>query len=427
MPRLLRLVAAAILCVAIAGCGKVLQPGAPDAHQDALIKLPDAAIVDPCKGSVALSDLGSCLAHAFCKKITDCGVGNVGDTDCDLLPFQFIGNLTSRQLEPGIGASIAAGRAGYDPVAAATCLANLESLSCKGLFSNDNPLEACGMFIGKVPSPNDCALDFECAPGNACTSVSGNSYDSTCGNDVCKPRAAAGASCATTQCQGGDHCVQESPNQICLHGDAAARCNYDNDCDNGLWCNYPGTTHTDGAGTCTAGLGKDAVCTEDRMCGGNLMCVGDNLSPAAGKCEDVSTLNAPCDNQCLGPFLCAVTTANTLGTCVAEPAEGDHCVPGAPGNGCGGGGFLTFMICDTKGTVDPSDDICRTPGDLGAVCNNGAGECNFGLVCTADVSGAATGVCHVPMPDGTACVNSNQCANGNCASNVCSPFMACQL
>ena len=47
-------------------------------------------------------------------------------------------------------------------------------------------------------------------------------------------------------------------------------------------------------------------------------------------------------------------------------------------------------------------------------------ECDDGNVCTGDACNPATGACeHVPVADGTACDESNECTTGMCANGEC--------
>jgi hypothetical protein len=410
MPGLLRLLGTAALAAGVIACGSVRTDTGPDAHVDALIHLPDGPPPkDPCKGAIDLDDFGACVSKALCAKIAACGLGQSGEVDCTNLPIQIFNGLNTRNLAAGVRQAVAAGRLSYDPVAAGACLADLDAGNCKSVLGSDL-FGSCSMFVGKVAANNTCGYPVECAAGNACLGNGSNAYSGTCGNDSCRPRVAVNQSCATAACQVGDHCVAN----ICRHGDLAAPCSSDNDCDADFYC--AGTT-------CAAQLAKDKPCTTDRQCAGALACVGRSLSPPAGKCEEVATLGAACDYQCYGPFLCqqSATPTTTLGSCVAEPGEGEPCVTGS---GCG----LGLLICDDKGTpADPKDDICREPGKVGAPCTKNGDGCNVGLLCTADISMAATGVCRTPLPNNSACFDNDQCASGNCLQQLCQPLLACSL
>jgi hypothetical protein len=403
---------AAALLLVTAAC-HAASPGVPDAHPDAVIVLPDArAAGDPCAGPIALDDLGACLERAYCARLAACGHGDPGDTDCGALPFPISGDLTARDLAAAVRASSAAGRVVYDPAAAAACAATIAATSCRALVVGQVPLDGCTMLAGR--SAGNCGYPYECEPGTACAYANAAYYVDSCGNDVCKLRGASGDQCQQQPCGLGARCVYEAPTYVCASGVDGGACNYDSDCDPGFWCNYTGNSHVDGAGACTHGFGAGHACASEGQCGGDLVCVGLALSPT-GTCVDTSIAGAACDGRCLGPLLCAQPNTTQLGACVAEPHAGDPCVPGA---GCG-----IFMRCDGRGTVDPTDDVCAMLGALGATCT--PGQCDLGLLCTAEVTGRATGTCVTPLPDGTGCFNANECASGACTSEVCVAFVAC--
>jgi Dickkopf N-terminal cysteine-rich region len=409
---LLRPAGVAVVVCLVAACGKVGENNY-DARVDSLIQLFDAPVLDPCAGNIALENFPACLGKLFCERSGACGHGQAGDTDCSNLTIEVFPGINLREFTTSVKSAIAGGRVTYDGEAAATCLAAIKQLPCRALFGGGgNPLEACGMLIGKVAAQGGCAYPFECASGTVCALQSGNSYDPTCGNDICKPRVAVNQSCTTAPCSVGDHCSAG----VCTHGALNDKCAADNDCDPELFC---GT-----GAVCVATVGKDGACTTDRMCAGNLLCVGEHLSPAAGKCADVTAVGAPCDDECVGPFLCTIPAVpNTLGMCVAAPAEGQPCASTACGINQPQLGQRTFMRCDNKGTAEITDDVCATPGDLGAVCApNG---CNIGLLCTADVTNATSGTCRQPLPNDTACNGDQVCASGSCRQSVCSAFQAC--
>ncbi len=407
----LGIVRLAVLVVAVAACGKVSPSAPPDAHVDAHFQIPDGASPkDRCADSIALDDLGACLDQAYCDALSACGLGSVGDTDCRDLSLAVGAGLGTRVLAATAETELGEGRIDYDPIAAAACVAGLRGRACKG-FTGDvsDLLDGCAMFVGHVGQFGGCGYPYECASGTTCVvgSGGGDAFSPVCGADVCMARVETGALCANASCRVGDHCVSGS----CARGDLGAVCVVDADCDDDFYCGADST--------CAAALGKDAACTGDRMCAGQRVCVGDQLSPAAGQCEDVSTLGAACDDRCFGPYLCALANAGELGTCVAAPREGDPCV--SPGS-CG-----AVMSCDANGTPDPGDDTCHTPGDLGAACMRASNKCNLGLVCTADVTGTAAGVCRLPLPNDTGCSDPDQCESGSCSNDLCGPPLVCQL
>ncbi|HTJ43599.1 MAG TPA: hypothetical protein VL463_15950 [Kofleriaceae bacterium] len=390
------------MAVALIACGTPAPSGPADAHLDANVRLPDAPLAtDPCVAPIAIEDLGRCLDRAWCARLAACGHGQLGDTDCGAVDARVTSTIDARTLEQAAVTSFLFHRAAYDPDAAGACVAAIAQTPCRSLAPNTIPIDQCAMFTGLVQPGNFCGYPYECAGDADC--VDGYVFSPACGQNTCRPRVAVGMTCSTNPCVPGAHCVSEVGFLLCESGEAGSGCWADADCDDGFWC-QPSPMGTIGA--CVAAAGPGEACDRDRQCGARA-CVGAALG--SGMCVDTTVLGAPCDSRCLGPFLCARPDPMQLGACVAAPAVGDPCLPGA---GCG-----DFLRCG-------ADDHCTTRGALGATCA-GAGECDVGLVCTTDVTGTPTGTCVAPLSNGTACVDSTQCASGACTDHVCDVYQAC--
>ena len=85
----------------------------------------------------------------------------------------------------------------------------------------------------------------------------------------------------------GDHCVaivdaRGARQDTCSKpATSAPSCNYDNDCDDGFYCNYPrAAPAATAAGVCAGALPANAACDSDAMCGGEQLCVGDQPGDA---------------------------------------------------------------------------------------------------------------------------------------------------
>lgn len=126
----------------------------------------------------------------------------------------------------------------------------------------------------------------------------------------------------------------------------------------------------------------DKLCTEDQCVGGETTLGYCRNTPVPGgtSCSD-------------GSFCNGNETCNGSGSCVAStpPAAGTSCTDG---NTCNG------------------DETCNGSGS----CVTGAPPAvNDGNACTTDACDPATGVSHVPLPDGSTCSGVGVCEAGACS------------
>jgi hypothetical protein len=133
------------------------------------------------------------------------------------------------------------------------------------------------------------------------------------------------------------------------------------------------------------------------------------------------TVPPPCnDNNACTADQCVAT--GTIAVCRNTPLErGASCEDGSVCNGA--------ETCDGAGTCDPgTPPVAGTSCADGDACNgdetcDGAARCVPGAApdvndrnaCTADACDAATGVSHVPLPDGTTCSGIGVCEAGTCS------------
>ena len=319
------------------------------------------------------------------------------------------------------------GRAQWDPVAAAACVARLRTGCALVTKDTGDLLAQCGAIVGNVVDGAPCQANFECATAGArCEAPSGGGQ--TCGARVCRKPAATGQPCVGNGfCGPEDYCVQRldgsgADMSTCESGAAGRPCDGGGGCDLGLFCNGGNDDRT-AAGTCTAAKPAGSICAEDGECQGELLCVGE-ASTSTGFCRDVRAPGAQCDDLlgCFGHQYCSSPTAGMLGTCTPALAVGAPCGTFGGQSWCG-----ATLACD-GGTCQPAGPVgatCARSGD--GVFSSRPDGCSTGLLCSNQVSGGATGVCEARHADGAACMNDEHCANGFCdaTTRVCAPIPLC--
>ena len=414
------LVVGLVVSSALVACGDI--PAVPDAGSDAGIDAP----TDPCAApQLSVDEFFTCVSQTFCDVVSDCLGGDVAHLDCDDLPLVVFDELYTPAFKRLLANSDQAGRAQWNPTAAATCIANLRDAQCE-LFSKGigDEIFQCGAIVGNVLDGAPCQGDFECAtPGAVCENPAGGAP--ACGTQVCRKPAATDQSCADLPCGPGDHCVNarvgSTSTSTCRTGAAGAVCDRSDDCDRDLFCNG-GQGDQTAAGICTASKPVGSICSEDRECRGELLCVGET-DTATGFCTDVRVAGAQCDAimGCFGGQQC-VGNQNQLGTCTPAAGAGDACATsqGIP--------FCGFTLACDAGT-------CAVAGRLGDPCTSNAGSgvlasnpngCSGDLFCSTEIVGGSAGTCEAPRADGQACRSDDHCTSGFCGSNqLCAPIPVC--
>ncbi len=247
--------------------------------------------------------------------------------------------------------AVAAGRAEFDPAAAAACIEGLAAVTCNRGFG-DRVGPGCGrVFTGTVPVGGACTTatidtlgTLECAAGTFC------SMGATCPGTCVAPPALGGLGAA---CE-----------PITIHCDADHYCR---------------------AGTCAALLGPGAECTSFQDCQLGLIC-----GPGAGSvnvCIDPTTVVAPggaclvtpVSDSCPAELVCICDDCLLTGACVTPVAIGATCSSTAP---CGQsarcvdgtcrpiampeGDCSTGAVCPLTHACDGA--ICRALPTLGEAC-----------------------------------------------------------
>ncbi len=243
---------------------------------------------------IPLDDIARVVSEAFCGDIAPCcqTAGFPYDrAQCEAL----IRSTYDQQLVP----LARAGKLGYDPAAAGTCVSRAREALAKCAVPEVPECEA--MFAGTVPHGGACSDSAECA-----TAPKGDAYcDESDGAGTCvsTPRGKAGDACGAT--------CTESGNTTSCSGSGGgepttgpvADC-YTND---GLVC---GSERK-----CQAQSPAGGTCTESAECSGRAYCEGGTCGPPHAEGGDCSYR----DEECATGLYCRE------GTCAAELASGSPC------------------------------------------------------------------------------------------------------
>ncbi len=415
MPSFARVTAIPVLIVLFAGCQPVkiggTDGGGDDAdHADGGAGIDadttDATLADPCADDIAFEDMTACYLAAICDMNVRCyGMFGTIEECIDAGSGLFDVDMLFRRIGDAIGAD----RVSYDGEAAAECLASIHTADCALLQEGDGPPgPACDqVFTGLVDAGNTCYSSDDCADNGTCGQT-GDCYLQCCAG-LCQARAGLGSNCESTSCVEGAHCVY-TPGAgfyLCQTGEANSPCGSDWECDTDFWCDV------DGGGLCTADLPADSSCSDDAQCPLPQLCVGDDTSSGLGTCARADTLSAACDDECYGPYYC-LANPNELGECANLPGEGQSCA-------------LSYRCAGSHLRCDSNSSLCVPLLALHSACTQ-TGQCEQGLICTADLPGGADpGQCENPIDDGLSCNSDRQCLSDVCAGDpaVCEPYANC--
>ncbi|MRG92195.1 hypothetical protein [Polyangium spumosum] len=145
---------------------------------------------------VALDDLGTRTAEAFCEQVYSCCTMAEMDTVfANLMPkptneaecVQSFKAFYDMSVLADLKAAVAAGRLEYDGALAASCFAKVD---CGTLGAAPDP-ECENVFAGKVADGGDCANDTECAGATSVCLGDSSMQDGKCGAP-----GAVGAACS---------------------------------------------------------------------------------------------------------------------------------------------------------------------------------------------------------------------------------------
>lgn len=326
--------------------------------------------------------------------------------------------------------SVAAGRAGFDGGALASCGAGWGEVGCRELAGGASP-SACGeVFSGGAGEGEACFTDVECGGGLRC--AAGGRCPGVCVADV---EADPGATCLLTGCDAAAYCA----GSVCrprLARDAA--CEGEGQCLAGLFCGKDvGAPEL----RCRPQKEAGAVCFTRAMCAAGQGCLpGGDVS----RCGEAVAEGGFCgsDEVCAGGLVCDLSA----GRCAPPLAEGAACVSSAA---CAPG-----LYCWED---HPEGARCREEGKVGvppgALCNPALDRCALGHYCrigdrSPEVGACALlpglgepcedfsrnlnsacregvclgGVCALLKAPGEACEARAECLSGACAAGSCAPF-----
>jgi hypothetical protein len=294
------------------------------------------------------------LAVAICRNVTRCApaaLSFAGESEADCINRE---TTTWLALFNSMVPVIAAGNVSFDTSVYDGCVAAYGTADCSlGLDRG-----SCDFFVGNRGNGDTCGFQQECGGGTYCERASLGS----CG--VCRPRAAAGASCATARCASGTTCLELQAGPTCVPNTVAE----------GAACGTVATGLCRGQLECVLdAMGQSASC--QRPAGVGQTCNPQNqVSPDCNLLQNASCVGGTCqtaswngvNGACAAPSFCnnqGLCDAMT-NLCTARPGPGQACASGA----CAPGAF-----CDAQQT-------CRSLLAAGAACTAGS-QCQRGLDC----------------------------------------------
>jgi hypothetical protein len=171
-------------------------------------------------GEIALDQLAWRTAQLTCRRRHECCPATAGSDSPDFLDVcaQDLAEVLAPFIE-GLARAVAGGRAGYDGIAAASCLAELESGDCAAASTWEPLLLAahCPIVTAAVPPGEDCRASYECQDGFC----QGGGDPTRLGRCV-SPKLADGQpcdrgdDCASGTCHPAlDVCAPEQPSKLC--------------------------------------------------------------------------------------------------------------------------------------------------------------------------------------------------------------------
>jgi len=371
----------ALVLTLVAACGADVSNAPADAG------LPDA-------GPLSAEDFAREYARLQCEEALRCE-SRTGSRYADLFQAECHPANAADDYRAAQIMAVAAGRAEFDPAAAATCLEVLAAVTCYRAFGIGGA-PGCGrVFTGTVPLGGACTTPTfdtlgtrECTAGTFCSvgatcpgtcvalpaqgglgavcerGVLGCDADHYCREGVCAALLGPGVACASIyECQVGlicgpdaglvNVCVDPStvvaPGGPCLAGPGVDSCPAELVCicDDCLV-----------AGTCVRPAAIGAACSSTAPCGQSARCVDGTCRPIAMPEGDCST-----------GAVCPLTHACDGAICRALPTLGEACVDTCFESAC----LVEGDVCGFAGARPAEGDAC---GGAGHRCEDGL-ECRY--------------------------------------------------
>lgn len=338
-----------------------------------------------------------------------------------------------------VAPEVAAGRLAFDEVAAAGCLAAIDTMNCDGFTFVEGWDECRNVFAGLVEVGDPCysgATHFsisrgECAGGycdvsgqacpgecvaskqndEACESSSECVPESWCSDGVCAPRLEVGDACDVDACPLGSSCVTpfgETGGQCVARSQAGQACSSTERCSSGFQCLN---------GECRSKVATGEPCVFRWNCADGERCLdregdGRTCGPPGGAdvpCD--SSADCQTDHYCgfAEPKLCLPRVAIGLAcTQDGQCAEGSWCnlesgecqASGAEGDSCLQNGFPAGAPAACEGDLKcMNDGQCHPVGAEGEPCRpTNSATCSAGLYCRL-----ADATCQPPAEQGEPC------------------------
>ncbi len=303
-----------------------------------------AVALAACTDSISIDDFaqkfrdGECTAAVSCDEVPDTATCDasitIGGTDFET-----------------VVAEVKAGTVIYDGDAAARCLAFLTNDSCT--FTGFHGGQDCeSIFEGTLATGAACLEDEECKGYKTQTADCAETDDTcdrstACCPGVCTavPRAAAGASCATTDCADGLYCSNVDRTCKTLGATVGAACEAIDGCEDPMYCKIPAMGQ---AGMCADAAAAGATCdpTANEPCvDGHQYCDMTTMT-----CTNRAAIGSACSDTV--PCAYDANCDGTSNTCVAVPGPGDACT--------------TTTGC--LGSLDCTNSVCTLPTSTTTTC-----------------------------------------------------------
>jgi len=391
-------------------------------------------------GSIPLEQFASAVAEATCAAIAKCSLGWQFSSLAACKSFyEFAAQGEGGDINPA--ALVKAGKATYDPVAAAKCIAEITK-SCNPL-KKKIPAACAQMIKGTTKDGSPCDGSSECASGwcnkaakpncpGVCTPAAdlGGACD---GNDACKgdltcnglkcgqpTGGKAGAACSPSSCDAGLWCKDpDGPASSCTAlGDLGTACDKNQpSCKAGLWC----AEAAGGETKCVAQAKIGEACppvsgsagpfgVQAGPCPAGARCVMTAGKVGGATCMPVVKQGEACtaEGQCSAIDLTCAGAASGKGQCTPLPGAGESCTP--PNFFAG-----QFFSCALPLFCDEATKKCGPAPKAGQPCL---------LICDGDLK-CVSGTCALPAKAGEPCDDDNACStgltcvDGKCAAPVC--------
>lgn len=238
------------------------------------------------------------------------------------------------------------------------CADQWSERSCDDVNKNINP--TCGFPAGDIPTGEPCAFGLQCEEG-----VCGGDTCGTCGV-IGQPGQECNGVNPPVKCPSGTECTSDGCTPSLEFGlEPGSSCERYGQCVEGYYC----LENPDGSNTCQEEHTVGETCIDFTDCGPGLHCDSDTK---------ICTLSPGVDEPCAA-FSCAIgLTCNAQQICELQAQLGESCTTVPPFNERGNCAFEYECFCQD---AECATGRCFTRRYAGQPCNDGEGQCGFGLAC----------------------------------------------